>query len=984
MANQLDTDPHKSSIDENYDRNAGKFLSAAEEEAAIQSTAGAGIDQLEQYGNDPKNHKPGWDASGVRGKQTAAKPQKFAGKALDFIKKRKGILAIGGGIGLGGGLLVSLFSPIAMVTALYEQISFKNDSSSVASERRILKVLGVAGGDQDPGCATKKNIKCRAGRLSNKALNQLDKKGITAKFGDTAYDGKTRKGYPDSRPTSYEFKDADGKVIRNVPAGELKGFLAEKGNFKFARQMYGVNGAFKLKYKMWSGKHMASKFYGNFKLSRLGGLFDGMNEKGKSASDRLKAAADKMKKKIPGASAINDAANTVKEKVSKQTGKAKKGGAAYMLAVGGCVSIKAPIYIAAAVAGVQILQVMPFFMDIIASPAGKQKTSGVYPEANLTSEDLETAGTLLTSTKKDEATGKNLSALDSPALQAAMGVNTAPVTLQTDYIPGYAALTNPIVLGAIGADKATKDTCSAIMSPTAMYTAMAVDVATTAAAAPTIVGGIVKVAASFIISYAVGIVVTEIAGGVAKEVIADIATNDKITNAEGVELGHVLGNSAMAFFSAGGMANYLPGLTQAQLADYQQVKLASQEDERRGDIAILSPFDTSSRYTLFGSIVNNARVAALANGGVTMFSAIPSLFKLPLSFASSTQAASGDTDYCGYADKFQMSTGDPATTPAINAAGLPCTGITSTQAAMSTEEAIELVSGEGWIDTEADIQDGATIEDLVKSGVIKKDTPLSDFIEDCTEAYTGDYVINSTGCANATSSPAATEFNSSNPCVPNGAGGTSCASDAEEGDGFGGATPVTNSRALQAIPVFLMDYRLLQSINGEDDEPVGGGSSPQSTGKIVMPVAEGWVSTDEMGPRSSPCSGCSSWHQGLDLVNGSNPAVYAMSDGEVISISGGNNVVTIRHANNLLTNYFHMFASDITVKVGDKVTAGQTIGKIGNAGDSTGAHLHFEVDISEVADKSQYAQYEINSGGFNPGERVNPRTFLKMNGVPGV
>ena len=51
--------------------------------------------------------------------------------------------------------------------------------------------------------------------------------------------------------------------------------------------------------------------------------------------------------------------------------------------------------------------------------------------------------------------------------------------------------------------------------------------------------------------------------------------------------------------------------------------------------------------------------------------------------------------------------------------------------------------------------------------------------------------------------------------------------------------------------------------------------------------------------------------------------------------------VEIRHSNGIQTWYGHM--SKIKVRVGQKVSVGTVIGRVGNTGNVTGTHLHFEV-----------------------------------------
>jgi murein DD-endopeptidase MepM/ murein hydrolase activator NlpD len=86
-------------------------------------------------------------------------------------------------------------------------------------------------------------------------------------------------------------------------------------------------------------------------------------------------------------------------------------------------------------------------------------------------------------------------------------------------------------------------------------------------------------------------------------------------------------------------------------------------------------------------------------------------------------------------------------------------------------------------------------------------------------------------------------------------------------------------------------------------------------------------------------------HLGIDMAAGEGASVFA-SDSGVVTIAGGvasgyGNVIMIDHGNSFVTLYAHL--SQINVKVCQPVTVGQLIGLAGNTGNSSGAHLHFEV-----------------------------------------
>ncbi|MBE6184622.1 peptidoglycan DD-metalloendopeptidase family protein [Heyndrickxia ginsengihumi] len=89
-------------------------------------------------------------------------------------------------------------------------------------------------------------------------------------------------------------------------------------------------------------------------------------------------------------------------------------------------------------------------------------------------------------------------------------------------------------------------------------------------------------------------------------------------------------------------------------------------------------------------------------------------------------------------------------------------------------------------------------------------------------------------------------------------------------------------------------------------------------------------------------------HKGLDIAGKFRSNIYSVDDGQVEksyrSTSYGN-VVFIKHPNGLETVYAHL--NKRLVRVGQVVKKGQLIGYMGNTGDSTGNHLHFEVHNGE-------------------------------------
>lgn len=112
------------------------------------------------------------------------------------------------------------------------------------------------------------------------------------------------------------------------------------------------------------------------------------------------------------------------------------------------------------------------------------------------------------------------------------------------------------------------------------------------------------------------------------------------------------------------------------------------------------------------------------------------------------------------------------------------------------------------------------------------------------------------------------------------------------------------------------------------------------------------------GGRRNPFGGSSyEYHEGQDIEAEMGTPVVAAASGTVTiacAQNGYGNVVYIDHGNGLTTRYGHL--SQIDAIVGQRITRGDVLGRVGSTGRSTGPHLHYEVRINNVP--------------------VNPRSYL--------
>ena len=138
----------------------------------------------------------------------------------------------------------------------------------------------------------------------------------------------------------------------------------------------------------------------------------------------------------------------------------------------------------------------------------------------------------------------------------------------------------------------------------------------------------------------------------------------------------------------------------------------------------------------------------------------------------------------------------------------------------------------------------------------------------------------------------------------------------------------------------------------EESKKNNGGSAPEyKGGPFAMPLKSGtYRISSGFKNRISPITGKAEKHNGLDMAAPAGTPIYAVAPGTVIDSrysSSWGNVIQIDHGGGIVTLYAHCSAR--LVSKGQTVAAGDTIGKVGTTGWSTGNHLHFTVYKNGVA-----------------------------------
>ncbi|MBN9250162.1 MAG: M23 family metallopeptidase, partial [Mesorhizobium sp.] len=123
--------------------------------------------------------------------------------------------------------------------------------------------------------------------------------------------------------------------------------------------------------------------------------------------------------------------------------------------------------------------------------------------------------------------------------------------------------------------------------------------------------------------------------------------------------------------------------------------------------------------------------------------------------------------------------------------------------------------------------------------------------------------------------------------------------------------------------------------------------------------APGHAVTSPFGVRTDPLLGSAALHSGMDFRASVGMDAKVTAPGVVVKAGwngGYGRMVEVDHGQGFSTRYAHL--SEILVSVGEKLSAGDVVGRTGSSGRSTGPHLHYEVRHN--------------------GEAINPLTFLTV------
>ena len=175
--------------------------------------------------------------------------------------------------------------------------------------------------------------------------------------------------------------------------------------------------------------------------------------------------------------------------------------------------------------------------------------------------------------------------------------------------------------------------------------------------------------------------------------------------------------------------------------------------------------------------------------------------------------------------------------------------------------------------------------------------------------------------------------------------------------------PLVRSSPLSEAELKKSVDELMAAVDGRDDylSSLESKLLQQSVLKGTLPNSspvDAAYNSSSYGWRIDPFTGAKAFHEGLDFTAAIGTPIHAAAGGIVMfaeQTPDYGKLVKIDHGSGLETRYAH--ASQLLVKVGDRVEKGQVISLVGSTGRSTGAHLHYEIRLNgEPLDPRKYLQ----------------------------
>lgn len=649
-----------------------------------------------------------------------------------------------------------------------------------------------------------------------------------------------------------------------------------------------------------------------------------LNEEGEAFSkeeyDGLKETENRMKNATPTKSLVQNAAKGV-----MITGAADTACMAYTL--GSAVEQAAKIYRAAELSRFAQATILGLSGEIKAGDASPEKVQ--YISNKLAEPDLRETVIDETSLKNTGVDSdppmrinpnKGKTGLDSEFYKLSTYQEMPRITTDNEQFlvsggrTGVLANTMQNIRSAMGGashDTITRN-CRVIQHPVTQGGAFVVGVVVGAVSLGTSTA--VLMGASLLLGMATPYLFSMLGDMIAGRVTGHELTGTQMMDAAAIGTDHMMNEQAKA--------RGLMPIPKDEMVDYQnlnrEVGFAYQEHESR--LAASRPFDVYNPYSLMGSTMMTLLPTMMTarQASISSLAAIPQLLGTALSSfqPKAIQANSLKVKPERYEQTFDTiySQHDVA----VNPSGVLVYGLPKKAMDMTPEEAAEWMVANGEIDPEDET--GAPL-DNDKSWNYKK------YVETCVN-----------------------------------------------GDTTGDCMSQANYEANLHYAKFHLAVEWNKVIDGDVPGLTSGAANALGTGQSGSVNPDGWAfpTTDEailtsgFGPRGGEM------HRGIDLAqpgDATGKPIFAAREGEVIAsgpADGFGNWIVIKHevdGRRYDSVYGHMFSDGLFVRVGDSVTAGQEIGAIGNSGQSTGPHLHFEI-------------WDGGHHGFVTGSAIDPEPIV--------